>query len=136
MKNKKITLIISSVILYCVLMIQLICIYYVDYIYMPKINNEFNIDTEKKENLEVKNEYALEYNEDELNGFKLLTNNYDKNNYVKHYNFSGEKYDVLNKINTLEKRNIKIKSLKMVCIDDNKISGDIIIEYKIKGKLN
>lgn len=136
MKNKKITLIISSVILYCVLMIQLICIYYVDYIYMPKINNEFNIDTEKKENLEVKNEYALEYNEDELNGFKLLTNNYDKNNYVKHYNFSGEKYDVLNKINTLEKRNIKIKSLKMVCIDDNNISGDIIIEYRIKGKLN
>lgn len=136
MKNKKITLIISSVILYCVLMIQLICIYYVDYIYMPKINNEFNIDTEEKENLEVKNEYALEYNEDELNGFKLLTNNYDKNNYVKHYNFSGEKYDVLNKLNKLEKRNIKIKSLKMVCIDDNNISGDIIIEYKIKGKLN
>lgn len=136
MKNKKIILIISSVILYCVLMIQLICIYYVDYIYMPKINNEFNIDTEKKENLEVKNEYALEYNEDELNGFKLLTNNYDKNNYVKHYNFSGEKYDVLNKINTLEKRNIKIKSVKMVCIDDNNISGDIIIEYRIKGKLN
>lgn len=136
MKNKKIILIISSVILYCVLMIQLICIYYVDYIYMPKINNEFNIDTEKKENLEVKNEYALEYNEDELNGFKLLTNNYDKNNYVKHYNFSGEKYDVLNKLNKLEKRNIKIKSLKMVCIDDNNISGDIIIEYRIKGKLN
>lgn len=136
MKNKKITLIISSVILYCVLMIQLICIYYVDYIYMPKINNEFNIDTEEKENLEVKNEYALEYNEDELNGFKLLTNNYDKNNYVKHYNFSGEKYDVLNKLNKLEKRNIKIKSLKMVCIDDNNISGDIIIAYKIKGKLN
>ena len=132
MKNKKIILIISSTILYFVLMIQLICIYYVDYIYMPRINNEVNITTEKKEDLETKNEYVLQYNEAELNGFKLLTNTYSKENYVKHYSFNGEKYDILNKINKLEKGNIKIKSCEITCIDDNNILGQMIMEYKIK----
>lgn len=132
MKSKKIILIISSTILYFVLMIQLIWIYYVDYIHIERINSEVKITTKKEENLEIKNEYALGYNEDELNGFKLLSNSYTKDNYVKHYSLSGDKYDILDKINKLEKRNIKIKSCEITCIDDNNISGQVIMEYRIK----
>lgn len=132
MKNKKIILIISSSILYFVLMIQLIWIYYVEYIYIPRVNNELKIPIENKEDLKIKSEYAIQYNEDELNGFKLLTNSYTNENYVKHYSFYGEKYDILNKINKLEKGNIKIKSCEITCIDDNNISGQMIMEYRMK----
>lgn len=132
MKSKKIILIISSTILYFVLIIQIIWIYYVDYIYMKRINLEVNIPTNTKKNLEIKNEYAIEYNEDELKGFKLLTNDYSKDNYVKHYSFNGEKYNILNTINRLEKGNIKIKRCEITCLDNNNISGQLIMEYKVK----
>lgn len=136
MKNKKIILFISSAILYVAFMGQLIFVYYVDHIYTNELNNEASITTLKKDNLETKEDYVLQYNDDKLTGFKLLENSYSKENYVKHYSFNGEKYDILNKMNSLEKRNIKIKSFEMKFTDDNNIFGQLIMEYKGKGKID